>query len=395
MRILLVNTLFPPVIKGGAEVSTSNLGAALAARGHDVHVLTITPDPETVAQQNGMTVHRINPSIVRYPFDHDDRGGAGKLVFHAIDNYNPRMYTRARSLIEEIRPDIVHTNILQLLTCSIWFAAKAAGARVVHNLRDYWLLCARSGFFRNDEPCSRKCLDCAIVSSPRRLMTGKVDGVVAVGQYVLDTHLAAKLFPNVKVARAILSATDPIEPLQKPSRRADDPITLGYIGRIKESKGVRVLLEAIRQVPAESKVRLLIAGDGDGAYMQTLRALADDRVEFLGWCSPKDFYSRVDVVVVPSLYPEPLPRTVLEAYRYGLPVIGARSGGIPEVVHDGVTGWLYAPDNVDGLAALIRALPGPSGLSKLSSGERDTVVARTNPDYVVKQYEDVYRLALR
>ena len=340
MRILLVNTLFPPIVRGGAELSTAKLAAGLAAKGHDVHVLTMTPDTVATEAVNGIMIHRVIPSLVEFPEVEHQPGPLGKMVYHAIENYNPRMYRMMRAKLADIKPDVVHSNVLQLFTCAIWFAAKHEGVPVVHNLRDYWLLCARSGFFRNGETCSRTCVDCAVIGFPRRNMTSAVDGVVAVGQYVLDRHLQAGLFKQVKVARAILSATDPVAVAEYPTRPGR-PITLGYIGRIKESKGVHILLEAMAKVPVDAGVRLVIAGGGEEAYLDRLKDMADPRSEFIGWSKPEDFYRQVDVVAIPSLYPEPLPRTVLEAYSYGLPVIGAVSGGIPEVVQDGRTGWLY------------------------------------------------------
>lgn len=389
MRIVLTNTLFPPVIKGGAEISTFNLGKALVARGHEINVITMVPERETVTYEHGMTIHCIAPHIVDYPYDSPDRGTLRKLGYHMVENYNPLMAARLKPIMAAVRPQIVHTNIMQLLTCSVWSAAKDAGAQVVHNLRDYWLMCARSGFFRGEDPCSRKCLDCALLTRPRRGYTAKIDGVVAVGQYVLDTHLEAGLFPNARVRRAILSATPPVT---IPARnRRDAGITIGYIGRIKEAKGLRVLLQAMARVPADVPVRLLVAGDGEAAYMEDMRALADVRTTFMGWCKPEALYEQVDLVVVPSLYPEPLPRSILESYRYGLPVIAARSGGIPEVVDHGRSGWLYVGNDVEGLARLIAALPGPHGLAALDPSARDSIVQRTDPDYVVSAYEEVYR----
>ncbi|WP_237449812.1 glycosyltransferase family 4 protein [Novosphingobium silvae] len=390
---MLTNTLFPPIVKGGAEVSTFNLGKALAERGHDVHVTTVAAEEESVSTEHGMTVHRVTPRLVDYPFDKPERGQIRKLGYHVVENYNPLMRARLATIMKSVRPEIVHTNIMQLLTCGVWDAARDSGAKVVHNLRDYWLLCSRSGFFRNDEPCSRKCLDCSIVTAPRKRLTSKVDGVVAVGQYVLDTHLSAGLFPNVKVARAILSATASVNGFT-PRDRSDGTVVIGFIGRIKESKGLRILLEAMARVPRDKPIRLVVAGDGEAGYMNEMRALADERTTFLGWCKAPDLYSQVDLVVVPSLYPEPLPRSILEAYRFGLPVIAARSGGIPEVVESGRSGWLYEGPDVAGLSKLIEALPGPDGLAALDPGARETIVRRTDPDHVVNTYESVYRQVL-
>lgn len=394
LRVLLVNTLFPPIVKGGAEVSTAKLAAALAARGHDAHVLTIAPEPQETRVENGVTVHRLAPALVRYPYTERPRGRLSKLALHALDNDNPAMFARTREVIRQVRPDIVHTNVLQLISGAVWRAARAEGVPVLHNLRDYWLLCTRSGFFRDGRACDRKCTDCRLFTALRRKRSELVDGVVAVGQTVLDIHRQAGLFSGAKVAEAILSATDPVEPTPRRPVGEGTTLRLGYIGRIKEAKGVRTLLEAMRLVPAAANVELVVAGSGTRDDMAGLRDLADARTKFLGWCDPAELYGRVDAVVVPSLYPEPLPRAVLEAYRYGLPVLAAASGGTPEVVEHGRSGWLYPPGDAGRLAALIAGLRGPDGLGAASPESIAGFVARSEPAFVVREYERVYRRLL-
>ena len=391
MRILIANTLFPPVIHGGAEVSTGKLAQALVARGHDVHVVTMSGERADVERRGGMTIHHLPPYIVGYPYGAGGNGAIKKFGIHAFDNFNPAMYRRLRSIMRAIDPDVLHSNVLQVLSAGIWSAARAEGVPILHNLRDYWLLCARSGFFRNGRTCAGRCADCRLFTAGRRYLSADVDGVVAVGQHVLDTHLRAGLFGGARVARAILSATERQPGPPRAPAPAAGTITLGFIGRIKESKGLRLLLQAWAQVPPSAGVRLVVAGSGADGYMDEMKALADDRVTFLGWCASADFYRQVDVVVVPSLYPEPLPRSVLESYSYGLPVIAAASGGTPEVVAEGQTGWLYQPLDSAGLAARIRGLRGPEGLAGLSPDAIAAIVARTDPDHVVDQYEDAYR----
>ena len=73
----------------------------------------------------------------------------------------------------------------------------------------------------------------------------------------------------------------------------------------------------------------------------------------MGWCEPIDFYSKIDFLICPSLYNEPLPRVVYEAYSYGIPVIAADSGGTPEMVVNGATGFLYNSDSNSALSDCI------------------------------------------
>lgn len=127
-----------------------------------------------------------------------------------------------------------------------------------------------------------------------------------------------------------------------------------FVGRLSREKGVDILLEAMRSVPG--RPRLVIAGDGPlKAELQQQAERSGVGAEFLGWIGPDDvpaLVARAHVQVVPSRS-EPQGVVVIEALAAGTPVIGARVGGIPEMVHDGVTGWLVAPNDPAALRAAI------------------------------------------
>jgi len=76
----------------------------------------------------------------------------------------------------------------------------------------------------------------------------------------------------------------------------------------------------------------------------------------VGWMKPEEFYPTIDVLVVPSLWHEPLGRVVFEAYSYGVPVLGARRGGIPEIIDEGETGFVFDPEHQQELIALLRRI---------------------------------------
>ena len=112
---------------------------------------------------------------------------------------------------------------------------------------------------------------------------------------------------------------------------------------------------------------------------------------------PPEFFTQIDVLLLPSLWQEPLARVILEAYAYGVPVVGSRRGGIAEHIEDGVTGLLFDPDEPRMLdAAVDRFLREPSLLSRMSqnaSGRaRENTVARSVADYEIC-YRDVLRPA--
>src|SRR5260370_9454803 len=111
-----------------------------------------------------------------------------------------------------------------------------------------------------------------------------------------------------------------------------DIVRLGVLGRVSPEKGIEVLLDELRR-DSTLKWSLSIGGAGDADYLAKLKATHDDRgVSFLGHVVPADFLQSIDILVVPSKWNEPFGRVTVEAYSHGVPVVGANTGGIPEVI---------------------------------------------------------------
>jgi len=138
--------------------------------------------------------------------------------------------------------------------------------------------------------------------------------------------------------------------------RSNGPKVLA-VGRLTEEKGMDVLLRALPQVVKRFPgVRVRIAGDGDlrDQLMALSRRLGlDECVAFLGFRRDVPaLMAQADLMVMPSRW-EGLPIALLEAVAAGLPVVASAVAGIPEVIADGETGWLVAPDDPEALAAAI------------------------------------------
>lgn len=379
MKILILNSLYPtplhPKIVGGAEKSVRHLAEALVREGHRVEVIrAIAPGAEPTREQvNGVVVHGAPTRNLYWPFDGQRQPAWRRLLWHLIDDRGPTP-TIVRERLDAFRPDVVHTNTLAGLTTGAWRLARARGVRVVHTLRDYYLMCPRSKYYKNGRNCSRPCVDCAVLTQRRRAATALLDAVVGNSRATLDLHLAQGLFPGVPVQTDIGSLPETTAPLP-PRDRTDDPRTLfGFIGRVTEEKGVERLAEAYGRLP-EGTAGLVIAGETDPEVQTRLTRLAGGRdIRFLGFVSPETFYRAVDVLVAPSLWHEPLPRSVVDAIGYGRPVIGSNRGGTSEAMGKPPSGWIFDPDEAGGLERALReamrAFPG-----NLAPDVRDPVAA--------------------
>jgi glycosyltransferase involved in cell wall biosynthesis len=151
-------------------------------------------------------------------------------------------------------------------------------------------------------------------------------------------------------------------PLARPrARRPRRPLTLGFVGTLVWHKGVHVLLAAARDLPPDRFV-VKVFGDLDTFpdYVVRLRRLAADLpVQFMGGFAHEqaaEAYAQLDVLVVPSLWPENSPLVIHEAFMAGVPVVAAREGGIADLVEHGRNGLLYDSASPAALAAALRGL---------------------------------------
>ena len=152
-----------------------------------------------------------------------------------------------------------------------------------------------------------------------------------------------------------------------PSHRIASRFTVGIVGRVTETKGHHLLLRALGTLPSQlrDKVRILVVGSGapgceaDRRYTADLRAEAvrqglEEQIVWAGYQSdPGPYYASMDVLAHPALV-EAMCLVILEALQQGVPVIAARTGGIPEVVKDGSNGLLVPPDDADALGEALR-----------------------------------------
>jgi glycosyltransferase involved in cell wall biosynthesis len=139
------------------------------------------------------------------------------------------------------------------------------------------------------------------------------------------------------------------------------PLRIGFVGTLVWHKGVHILLEAVRRLPSDA-YEVLLYGDTDvfPDYVADLRRAATGLpVLFKGsfdTSATGGIYSQFDVLVVPSLWLENSPLVVHEAFQAGVPVVGARMGGIADLVQDGINGSLFDANSPDSLARALEAV---------------------------------------
>jgi glycosyltransferase involved in cell wall biosynthesis len=335
MKILIISTLYPPHVIGGAEKAAAELAEALVRRGHAVAVVSLHPGSgEVVEDRNGVRVYRLAVDNFYWPFGRSEKPNRlYRLAWHIREMWNPVAARRIGKILDAEMPDVVNSHNVCGFSLAAWKEVKSRKVRLVHTLHDYYLMCSRCTLFRNGRACEKRCLDCKLLTFYKRTSSRLPNAVVSVSQHALNEHIKHHYLEDVP-ATVIYNiqggANLPIRQKADAAPLSGD-LVFGFIGRVEQEKGIETLLEATKQLN-QPNWKLKIAGRGLDGYIKNLRRTYSDlRIEWLGFTDSSEFYSSVDVVVIPSLWAEPLPYVVVESLHAGKSLICASSGGIPEI----------------------------------------------------------------
>lgn len=387
MNIGLVNEYYPPFAPGGAEWSTQALARALVDAGHTVAI--ITPD---YGQQAAGVADEDDIRVARFAFPIKLSPGQRSVPLRV--HANPAFYLyNAMRIAQTART--YHLNVLHAQgTYSLpgtLLAGRWTGARSFFTVRDTTTICPLTvcllthDFVPDDcgtERYRRECLpefqrrymsqatglraawrklsfeaqwrDARL----RRRCLSLLDGVVAVSHGILDVYLRASLVrpdhtrviynipPTGRTAKERVAKWK--ERLDLNQRRV-----VLYAGKFSPGKGTQDLVKAsqavIKRIP---RAIFIFAGKGElgtsAPHIVNLGSIPHDDILAL--------YELADLVAVPSVWPEPLSRVILEAMADGKPVVATRTGGSPEIVAENVTGLLVPKRNPEALADAIISL---------------------------------------
>ena len=201
--------------------------------------------------------------------------------------------------------------------------------------------------------------------------------------------LVQVIYNPVRLSSALPCVSPPTADLQacRPNSRE---LIVGVVGRVTPQKGQHVVLEAASELARRGRsIRVVFVGaidphsPEDNSYLGSLKSMAkasglERQISWAGYQDdPKPFYTACHVVAIPSTVSEGLPMVALEAMHLGVPVIGSNVGGIPEIVREGVNGFLFPPRDALALADCVQRLADDRGLlAQLKAGALATVDGR-------------------
>jgi L-malate glycosyltransferase len=370
---------------GGSGIVATELATSLAARGHQVHLLSSDIPFRLREHSQGVQFHRVETPA--YPLFREPQ--------YALSLSNRIVQVaRAHAL------DIVHAHYAVPHAAAAYLARQilAAGScprvpKVITTLHGTDITLVGS------DPSYSETVAFCIDQS---------DGVTAVSQSLksdtyrfLPVRSPIEVIPNfldcgTYAPRGGTRQAQALRARYCPPDQYDG--LLLHISNFRPVKRLGVVLEIFRRVRAQYRAKLLLVGDGPERTLvaqQAAEADLTDHVEVLGEQDDvRDLLSVADVFLLPSAQ-ESFGLAAAEAMACGTPVVASRVGGLPEVITDGVNGFLPAPDDVGGMAAGALALLTDRELrERMGRAARATIVERYCEEKIVPMYEAFYaRLA--
>lgn len=365
MKILIVNKFLYP--NGGSETYIFNIGEQLQRMGHEVQYFGMEHEGRVVGNNVGsytsnMDFHTGKLQKLLYPF---------KIL------YSVEARKKIKVVLEDFKPDVIHlNNFTYQITPSILYEIrkyeKTTGNKitVVATVHDPQLVCPNhmlingatgkpcelclTGKFHHCAKC--KCIHGSVIKSIlgmlearmyRFLHSYKMIDVVICPSNFIESKLKAN--PDIKgrtvVRRNFISVSEPS------GQKVAEPYVL-YFGRYSEEKGIKTLIQAIKELP---EISFVFAGSGP--MEEELNGIANIvNKGFVKGTELADLIANASFSLITSECFENCPFSVMESQMLGTPVIGVARGGVPELIKAGVDGDLFECGNVEDLKDKIKAL---------------------------------------
>jgi glycosyltransferase involved in cell wall biosynthesis len=357
VKILSICASYPPCLTGGAELVAHRHNRSLAEQGIECQVFTSRnpaddgADTGTVAVETyeGITVRRVSLGDQSSFFGGDAEGG--EIIEEIFEE-----------AIERYHPNIIHLHSLGGFSVSLLEIAASRSIKIMATVHDHWGFCHRQTLTRpNWKICSdfNACDECHpgihgrngvhVSMSQRnksvRAAFQKIDALVSPSRYLAGKYEKSGIIDSHKIhviGNGVGKRFFKVEDIDLKS----DEVRFGFLGALSEHKGIGILLDVLCKLSADESWSFHFSGFGPmGKNILRFQQFNPNgkKVFFTGSTDPEcinKFFSEIDVLVVPSIWPENQPLVILEAMASGRPVIASRIGGIPELVDHGINGIL-------------------------------------------------------
>ena len=365
MKILHINNTYKPV--GGAEVYIRSLSDIFKENGHEIFLFAI--DDEKNIEDNNLFVYR----------DIFKRGPIKYFLWHYL---NPTLYLRLNRWIKNVSPDVIHIHNNGKFSTSVLLALQKSRAIIIQTVHDYSLVCPIAYCVKPDgKQCGGglgiKCPISGCISwfeYAYRLIPECLNRYVikiTVNQFIAPSKKLKQILDDNKYANVVYLPNFIDSATIEPDFNKTEKYNITYVGRLSNEKGLIYLIKAIPEIITifPSCILHLIGG---GPIESELKMLVKElniekTVIFHGRVSEyflNESYKKATIIIMPSIWMENNPIVALEAMAFGKPIIASNTGGYPDLIDNGITGFLIEPRNSDQIAKRIIQILSDDELAK-------------------------------
>lgn len=353
MKICVINSLYPPYHRGGAEVVVQKIVSGLQPLGHQVVLITLGRG-DGIERHGDLTIYRIKPINVFSFIDINQQPLWLRLLWHPFDVFNISGAKKVKRILAQERPAVVLTHNLKGIGYLVPRAIHQLGLRHVHTVHDVQLS-RPSGLILYNQKKPFLILD-KVYEKICRWLFNDPQVVISPSTWLMEYYKKRGFFYQSQ--KVVLP--NPVT-FQNVKRRVDEPLdrggrlTLLYVGQLERAKGVLFLIAACKKISRQNW-RLLIAGTGNIQSKVEASIEGDSRFTFIGRVEPHqvaELYRQADLTIVPSLCYENSPAVISESLVANVPVVASDIGGISELIKDDYNGFTFAPGNEKNLLEVL------------------------------------------
>ncbi len=362
MKICLINNLYKPYDRGGAERVVEAMAEDYVKNGHEVVVISTKPYFRIMNYELRIKNYEIFYFSALYYYL-SKIPLIFRLFWHIWDMFDAVSCYRVKIILEKEKPDLIITHNLKGIGYLIPGMIRKLGIKHHHYLHDIQLVYPSGLLYFGEE----KKLDSAAAGLYQRIcaqLLGSPNKVISPTNWLMNLHTERGFFRESGLLIADSGIKEEELRIKNYELRVKNKIGVFkflFVGQVEKHKGVEFLIQAFNGL--EGDAELLIVGEGGFLAGLKERAGKNSRIKFLGRKSReevKKIMARADCLIVPSLCYENAPAVIFEACRVGLPVIASRIGGIPELIEK-CGGALFTPSDSSELRRL---------MSRVQAGEK-------------------------
>lgn len=393
MKICIINNIYPPYDRGGAEQVVVKIVEGLQQAGHRVVIITSTPEQSGVENRDGGTIYRVHPFNLYFYTDAHRHSLPVRFLWHIFDIFNTSVARQVRDILNTEQPDIVHTHNLLGLSFLIPAHIRQLGIRHIHTVHDVQLVEPSAMILKAKERSWRYTgLPTQLYTWLMKQLMGSPEVVISPSQFLLDFYTSRGFFDQSMCTVLRNPVTFSFSANTKSVQR-DSVFRFLYLGQVEAHKGVELLLRAYKELsPDNSELHIV----GAGSQLEHIRALAggDSSIVVHGKkerAELPELFAKTNMTVVPSLCYENSPTVIFESLHFGVPVLASNIEGIAELIREGENGLTFEAGSVASLKEkMLWCVSHPLDVARMSTKTSESMIGMSQGEYVV-QLETLYQ----